>query len=91
MPQPRNDLKKLLEQSSGQSDSVSSKNDESIPESQQQRCPARRGKKLITGYFDKDTHYQLKLLSLETGKSIQALLQDALNALFEMHDKPPIA
>ena len=53
--------------------------------------PSRQGKKQVSGYFDKDVHHQLKLLSLETGKSIQALLSESLNHLFEVYDKPPIA
>ena len=53
--------------------------------------PSRQGKKQVSGYFDKDVHHQLKLLSLETGKSIQVLLGESLNHLFEVYDKPPIA
>lgn len=53
--------------------------------------PSRQGKKQITGYFDKDVHYQMKALSLETGKSIQVLLGESLNHLFHVYDKPPIA
>ena len=53
--------------------------------------PSRQGKKQVSGYFDKDVHHQLKLLSLETGKSIQVLLSESLNHLFEVYDKPPIA
>ena len=53
--------------------------------------PSRRGKKQVSAYFDKDVHHQLKLLSLESGKSIQGLLTESLNHLFEMYDKPPIA
>lgn len=53
--------------------------------------PSRQGKKQVSGYFDKDVHHQLKLLSLETGKSMQVLLAESLNHLFEVYDKPPIA
>lgn len=53
--------------------------------------PSRQGKKIISGHFDKDVHRQLKLLALEKETSIQALLSQALNALFERNDKPPIA
>lgn len=53
--------------------------------------PSRQGKKQIAGYFTKDVHYQLKLISLETGKSIQVLLGESLNHLFNQHGKPPIA
>ncbi len=53
--------------------------------------PSRQGKKMISGHFDKDVHRQLKMLALEQETSIQALLSQALNALFERNDMPPIA
>ena len=53
--------------------------------------PSRQGKKLISGHFDKDVHRQLKMLALEKDTSIQNLLSEALNALFERNNKPPIA
>ena len=53
--------------------------------------PSRQGKKMISGHFDKDVHRQLKMLALEQETSIQNLLSQALNALFERNDKPPIA
>lgn len=53
--------------------------------------PSRQGKKQIAGYFDKEVHHQMKLLSLETGKSIQVLLGESLNHLFQVYDKPPVA
>ena len=53
--------------------------------------PSRQGKKMISGHFDKDVHRQLKMLALEQETSIQNLLSQALNALFERNDMPPIA
>ena len=53
--------------------------------------PSRQGKKMISGHFDKDVHRQLKMLALERDTSIQSLLSEALNALFERNNKPPIA
>ncbi len=53
--------------------------------------PSRRGKKMISGHFDKDVHRQLKMLAIERDTSIQHLLSEALNALFERNNKPPIA
>ena len=53
--------------------------------------PSRQGKKMISGHFDKDVHRQLKMLALERDTSIQDLLGEALNALFERNNKPPIA
>ena len=53
--------------------------------------PSRQGKKMISGHFDKNVHRQLKMLALEKETSIQNLLSQALNALFERNDMPPIA
>ena len=53
--------------------------------------PSRQGKKMISGHFDKDVHRQLKMLAIEKDTSIQGLLSEALNALFERNNKPPIA
>ena len=53
--------------------------------------PSRQGKKMISGHFDKDVHRQLKMLAIEKDTSIQNLLSEALNALFERNNKPPIA
>ena len=53
--------------------------------------PSRQGKKMISGHFDKDVHRQLKMLAIERDTSIQDLLSEALNALFERNNKPPIA
>ena len=53
--------------------------------------PSRQGKKMISGHFDKDVHRQLKMLAIERDTSIQNLLSEALNALFERNNKPPIA
>ena len=75
----------------GQSQAPKAKVDESVPETHKQRCPARQGQKMIAGYFDPMVHRQLKMLGLEEDKSIQDLLEDALNALFAQHNKPPIA
>lgn len=90
MPKPRNNLKDLLQNETPEKDPEIVEV-ETVKQNKSQRAPSRQGKKLVSGYFDPDAHMQLKLLSLETGKPIQGLLTDALNALFKMHDKPPIA
>ena len=55
------------------------------------RCNARQGKRLIGGHFDKAVHRQLKLMSFEEDCSIQSLLGEALDYLFEKRGKPQIA
>ena len=48
-------------------------------------------KKHIGGYFDLDVYTQLKVLGAEQGMTTQEILAAGLNAVFRMHDKPPIA
>ena len=85
--QPTGDLKALLQDNMPTLDSEP----KSTKVRKSHQAPVREGKKMISGYFDKKVHQQLKLIALETDKPIQHLLGDALNALFVMHDKPPIA
>ena len=53
--------------------------------------PSRQGKKAITGFFDPAVSRQLKQLALEEDTTVQALLAEALNKLFEEYGKKPIA
>lgn len=57
----------------------------------QQVKPSRVGKKPITGFFDPAVSRQLKQMALDQDSSIQALLREALNDLFEKHRTKPIA
>ena len=91
MGKPKNSMKAQLERRIGQSRTPKAKVDESVPETHKQRCPARQGRKMIAGYFDPTVHRQLKLIGLEEDKTIQDLLEEALNGLFANHGKPPIA
>ena len=54
-------------------------------------APSRRGKKVVSGYFDAEVSKQLKILCIENDTSLQALLTEALNDLFIKHGKSPIA
>ena len=54
--------------------------------------PSRAGKKALIGYFDPDVSKQLKQMMLDQDrKSVQELLKEALNDLFQKYKKPPIA
>lgn len=87
MGQPKGDLKAIL----------SGEVQQSVPEPEVEkpipkpRCPSREGKTLVSAHIEPDAHYQLKLLSLEERKSIQQLVIEGINAVFKLHDKPPIA
>lgn len=53
--------------------------------------PSRIGKKTIAGHFDPAVSRQLRALGLEHDRTVQDLLSEALNGLFEKYGKPPIA
>ena len=48
-------------------------------------------KKHIGGYFPPEVYQQMKILCAEKNMTTQDVLKDGLNAVFLMHDKPPIA
>jgi len=54
-------------------------------------APSRIGKKAVTGHFESLVARQLKLLGVEADRSIQSLLEEALNDLFRKHNKSPLA
>lgn len=54
-------------------------------------APSRRGKKAVTGHFDPAVSRQLKQLALDLDTTVQALLAEALNDLFEKHNSNPLA
>ena len=49
----------------------------------QRRPPSRRGKKIVSGYFDPDVSRRVQQLALDPEKTVQALLTEALDDLFE--------
>ena len=54
-------------------------------------APSREKKKHIGGYFDEAVYRQMKHIGVEKNMTTQDILAAALNAWFQMHDKPPIA
>ncbi len=56
------------------------------------RAPSRAGKKALIGYFDPEVSKQLKQMLLDHDRdSVQDLLREALNDLFQKYKKPTIA
>lgn len=53
--------------------------------------PSRQGKKTIAGHFDPAVSRQLRAIGLEHDRTVQDLLSEALNGLFEKYSKSPIA
>lgn len=58
---------------------------EQEPQPKKSPTTSREGKKLIAGHFDPDIHRQLKQLSVNADISIQDLLAEALDDLFQKH------
>ena len=55
------------------------------------RPPGRRGKCVISGYFDPAVRQQLKILGAQEGCSTQDLLAESMNLLFRARGLPTIA
>lgn len=58
----------------------------SVGESSARRYPiakTREGKRVVSAYVDEEAFIQLKMLAIRERKSVQALLVDGLNAVFE--------
>ncbi len=55
-------------------------------------APSRVGKKPLTAFFDPDVIKQLKLIGLEgKGKTLQCMMEEAINDYFAKHGKAQIA
>lgn len=54
-------------------------------------APSRTGKKMVSGHFDPAVPRQLKQLALDQDTTVQNLLTEALNDLFEKHGKQRLA
>ena len=61
------------------------------PEHSPHRAPSRRGRRAVTMYVDNSAHFQLRLIALEQGTSVQKLAIEAFNDLFQKLGKPRIA
>ena len=64
---------------------------ESTPTDPKKVALSREKKKHIGGYFDEAAYRQMKHIGIEKNMTTQDILAAALNAWFQMHDKPPIA
>ena len=53
--------------------------------------PSRRTTKHIGGYFDPAVSKQLRAIALDEDSSVQALLAEAIDMLFQSRQKPMIA
>ena len=53
--------------------------------------PSRAGKKTVAGHFDPAVSKQLRQLALEEDTTVQELLREALNDLFDKRKRPRLA
>jgi hypothetical protein len=49
----------------------------------------REGKKAVVGYFSPNVSRGMRLLAIETGSNVQALLGEAIDDLMRKHGKHP--
>lgn len=61
------------------------------PKPKAARPKGREGKKVISGFFDREVSRQLARLAIDQDRSNEALLGEALNDLFIKYHLPPIA
>ena len=53
--------------------------------------PSRAGTKMIGGYFDPTVSKQLRLIAVQEDSTVQDLVAEALDLLFQARQKPTIA
>ena len=84
-------LKSALDKASAQTKRVAKIAATEQKDSRVAQPPSRQGKKAITGHFDPAVSRQLKQIALDHDTTVQALLAEALNDLFEKYNSNPIA
>lgn len=58
---------------------------------QEQEKSNKSKKRLVGGHFTKETQQQIRIIAASQDMTIQALLTEAINDLFEKHSYPRIA
>lgn len=91
MSKPKTNLAELLQNTGHLESDPELKPEVSPPQRKTPIAASRQGKSVMQAHFSKEAHDQMRMLCIETGKSIQELLVDAVNALFTLHNKNPIA
>jgi len=73
-----------------QAEPVSAEQGERQPKSERRTSTRPAGTKQIAGHFPAEVSWQLRELALECRTTVQNLLGEALNDLFQKHGKPEI-
>ena len=89
--QPRVDLGSIIQPDNANVAPIPETEPDPKPEPKPRSYPSREGKIPVQFFLNKDAHRQLKITCAETDKTNQDIMIEALNAWFQMNDKPPIA
>ena len=89
--QPKVDLGSIIQPDSENGTPAPETEPDLKPEPKTRSYPSREGKIPVQFFLNKDAHRQLKITCAETDKTNQDIMIEALNAWFQMNDKPPIA
>ena len=87
--QPNNDLKAILAGNTAETPPTEPEPEVKAPKKKSKRSPKREGKKVVMTFVDKDTHKQLKLLSIEKEMNMEDLFTESLLLYLEMHNRKP--
>ena len=89
--QPRVDLGSIIQPDNANVAPIPQTEPDPKPEPKTRSYPSREGKIPVQFFLNKDAHRQLKITCAENDKTNQDIMIEALNAWFQMNDKPPIA
>lgn len=89
--QPKVDLGSIIQPENVKEIPIPETQPDPKPEPKKRRYPSREGKIPVQFFLNKEAHRQLKITSAETDRTNQDIMVEALNAWFQMNDKPPIA
>ena len=69
-----------------------SKTQDKKPDKETENRPdSRKGKKILQGWYPAEVHRQVRLLAANQDVSMERIIGDALNLLFEQNNIPPLA
>lgn len=86
MKQPQNNLRAVIEKTEGHIHQPETEDVQPEPAPKSKRSPSREGKKVIMGFFSKAKHKKMRLLSIENEKSMETLLEEAVDLYLEMNN-----
>jgi hypothetical protein len=82
-------LKSQLDPKPGPSAPASAPSEPAQAPASAQRAKARDGKKAVVGYFSAELSRAMRLLSVEEGSTVQALLGESIDLLMRERGKHP--